>query len=318
MKIFITGGSGFIGRNLKEALAGTYKIVAPSSTELDLCDGDKVAAFLKSHKFDTVIHAATWNATNTSTKDTTRVLEKNLRMFFNLARCKNDFGKMIFFGSGAEFSRENWIPMMSEEYFDNHVPTDQYGFSKYVMAKYAEKEENIYNLRLFGVFGKYEDWQIRFISNACARAAHDLPIIIRQNVFFDYLYIDDLVKIVKLFIDRAVKAKTYNVCTGRAVDLYTLATQVLAVSGKKLDILVVKEGLGREYSGNNSKLLQEIGEFHFRAMASCIAELYEWYVSQISAIDMKKLIAEQRSGDVCVRPVFPIGRRTNISSNTQI
>jgi GDP-L-fucose synthase len=225
---------------------------------------------------------------------------------------------MIFFGSGAEFSRENWIPMMSEQYFDTHVPADQYGFSKYLMAKYAENAENIYNLRLFGVFGKYEDWQIRFISNACARAAHDLPIIIRQNVFFDYLYIDDLIKIVKLFIARVVRTKTYNVCTGSAVDLYTLATQVLTVSGKKLDILVVKEGLGREYSGDNSRLLQELGGFQFRAMASCIAELYEWYVSQIAAIDMKKLIAEQRSGDVCVRSGVPIGRRTNILSSTQI
>jgi len=36
MRILITGGSGFIGRNLAEQLASTYEVLAPSSAELDL------------------------------------------------------------------------------------------------------------------------------------------------------------------------------------------------------------------------------------------------------------------------------------------
>ena len=72
---------------------------------------------------------------------------------------------MIYFGSGAEFSRKNWIPKMEENYYDKFVPTDQYGFSKYVMNKITEKSDNIYNLRIFGLFGKYDDWRYRFIPN---------------------------------------------------------------------------------------------------------------------------------------------------------
>jgi GDP-L-fucose synthase len=102
---------------------------------------------------------------------------------------------MIYYGSGAEFDRNNWIPKMKEEYFDSFVPTDQYGFSKYIINKYTERAENIFNLRLFGVFGKYEDYQIRFISQTCCRAIYDLPITINQNVNFDYTYIDDVVEI---------------------------------------------------------------------------------------------------------------------------
>ena len=39
MKIFITGGSGFIGRNLKEQLGDKYQVAAPASSELICCSG---------------------------------------------------------------------------------------------------------------------------------------------------------------------------------------------------------------------------------------------------------------------------------------
>ena len=292
-KIFITGHTGFIGRNLNEQYENEYNVYAPSSNELDLLDLEKVKKYLKKHQFDVVIHAATWNATRTSPKDLTKVLRNNLMMFFNLARGHNYFGKMIYYGSGAEYDREHWIPKMREDYFDTHVPVDDYGFSKYIMAKYTEHSTNIYDLRFFGVFGKYEDWEIRLISNACCRAMWDLPIMIKQNVFFDYLYVDDLVKITEWFVENNLEEKFYNVCTGRTFDLLTLAHKVLEVSAKKLDIIVAQEDLGKEYSGDNSKLLSEIGDYTFRDMDDCIKELYSWHLANKDSTSKEKLLHDK-------------------------
>lgn len=110
-----------------------------------------------------VLHIATYNATVTSEKDLSLVLAANFRMFFNLEKAKDLYGKMLYFGSGAEFDREHYVPKMKEEYFGRYIPGDSYGFSKYIMAKTSEIRSSIYNLRLFGVYGKYEDWRIRFI-----------------------------------------------------------------------------------------------------------------------------------------------------------
>ena len=293
MKVFITGASGFIGRNISEQLKDKYTIYVPSSSELDLLKEDKVGEYLKMNHFDIVIHAATWDATRNSKKDLQKVLNNNLRMFFNIARNGNCYGKLIYYGSGAEYDRSHWFPKMKEEYFDTHVPGDDYGFSKYIMSKYMERSRNIYNLRLFGVFGRYEDWEIRFISNACCKVMYDLPITIKQNLFFDYLDIEDLVKITDWFISHDARERIYNVCTGKTLDLLSLAKKVLAASGKKLDILIRKPGLGIECSGNNEKLLNEMGEYSFKNIDVSIKDLYGWYLSKKDEIKKELLLIDK-------------------------
>ena len=290
MKILITGGNGFIARHLREQLDSGYVLLSPNSKELNLLDASRIFDYIKGNEFDVIIHAATYDAApKHSTKDPSRVLEYNLKMFFNIARCKDYFDKMIYFGSGAEFGRENWIPKMKEDYFDQHVPVDQYGFSKYIMTKYAQLSGNIFNLRLFAVFGKYEDWRYRFISNACSNVVLNQPITINQNVFFDFMYVDDLIKIVKWFINNKPKKNVYNVCTGNINDFKTIAEKIIKISGKKLDIIIKTDSLGREYSGDNSLLLNELKGFEFSLIDDAIKDLYNWYELNKHIIEKDKL-----------------------------
>ncbi|MBI2054291.1 MAG: NAD(P)-dependent oxidoreductase [Candidatus Staskawiczbacteria bacterium] len=277
-KILITGGAGFIARNIFEQLNKDYDIISIDIKELDLLDSLKASDYLKSNKFDAIIHAANYDAsTKFNSNDPAKVLENNLKMFFNIIRNKDCFGKMIYFGSGAEFGRENWFSKMKENDFDKNVPQDQYGFSKYIMTKYAQSAGGIYNLRLFGVFGKYEDFRYRFISNACCRAVMDMPILINQNTHFDYLHVDDLARVVKWFIDNEPKNKVYNVCPGQAYDLKTIAEKIVKISGKNLSIEIKEKELGREYSGDNALLMEESKGFKFSSTDDKIRELYDWY-----------------------------------------
>ena len=163
MRILVTGGSGFIGRNLAEQLASKYEVLAPSSAELDLLKEQDVREYLTTHGFDVVVHAATTRS-NRRLAAPPNLLDRNCRMFFNLARNAGRFGKMIHFGSGAEYERSDLPPRVREDYFDTRVPADAYGFSKYICAKYIERSEQIVDLRLFGVFGPYEDYTVRFTS----------------------------------------------------------------------------------------------------------------------------------------------------------
>ena len=278
MKILITGGNGFIARNLAAHLTSDHTVTCLGRTELDLLDATRVADFLASNCYDVVIHAATYDAApKHSTKNPALVLENNLKMFFHIARCHQHFGRMLYFGSGAEFSRAHWTPKMAETAFDRHVPSDPYGFSKYLMNVHAQASANIYNLRLFGVFGPNDDWRTRFLSNACCRAVMGQPIVMNQNRLFDHLYMADLAHIVTWFLTATPKHHDYNVCSGTPHDFMALANWVRETSGKSLDIVVKTPGMGLEYSGDNTRLLNELGNFSFTPITQAIASVYQWH-----------------------------------------
>jgi GDP-L-fucose synthase len=291
--ILLLGTSGFIGRNLKEFLnkqKDTYEIYAPTSNEFDISDEEKVKENLTKHYYDVIIHAAVYNPRADYKKDVSKELDKNLRMFFNFEKYQNLYGKMIYFGSGAEFDKCSNIKMVNEDDLGNGIPNTDYGFYKYIINKSIQNSENIYNLRIFGLFGKYEDWAKTFISGACCKALKNLPITIRENVYFDYLYIEDFCKIVEWFIDHDIKNKNYNISSGKTIDLLTIANIVKNISGKDIPIYMCKEGVGKEYSANNKRMLKEMENFYFTPIEVAINELYVWYKKQEKDIDIYPLI----------------------------
>jgi len=268
VKIFITGTNGFIGRNLKEHFQGRHDLQCPKRTELNLVDSEAVREYLSDGKFDAVIHCAV----NISS------VEETLKMYFNLERCSGMFGKLLSVGSAAEYDMRHYVPKMKESYFGEHVPADVYGFAKYVIAKDIEsRHRNLYNLRVFGIYGKYENHKRRFISNNICRVLCDLDLSIMKNVYFDYLYVDDFARIVDLFLGREAAQRSYNVCTGESVDLLSLARMIREIDGKGRPIVVKEEGLKPEYTGDNSLFLKDFGAFAFTPHEKAVGELYRWY-----------------------------------------
>lgn len=290
MKILITGGNGFIARSLKEGLNRGHQLIVLNRQQLDLCDSSAVRELLKQEKFDAVIHCANYDAApKTSVKNPNAVLENNLKMFFSLARCSEYFGRMIYFGSGAEFGREYWQPKMSEEYFDCHVPQDQYGFSKYLMTRYALKTDKIFNLRLFGVYGEYDDWHYRFLPNICARLALGLPLVIRQNRKFDWLYIKDLVKACDWLLTYANPKKVYNLCTGTVKEAVSLAEYAASLAGVPFKPIIRFNGIGTEYGGDSTLLVKDSG-LKFTSAENGIKNLYAYYNSNKNLLNKNEIL----------------------------
>lgn len=287
-KILLTGSTGFIGKNLKEYLQQKdYELLTPTHEELDLLDSVAVSEYLVSQKnIDVVIHSANINMMSAEEYD---ILNSSLRMFYNFEKNKASFGRMYYLSSAAEYDRRKLDVMVREESFGTYIPTDSYGFTKYIMHKEAEKDNNIYGLSLFGVYGKYEEWQRRFISSNIVRSLKGLPMTLSQNAMFDFLYVDDLCKIVEWFIGHEPKHKHYNVCTGQPVALLDLAEMINGVSGLGREIQIAKAGWQSEYSGDNSRLLAEMGQFHFADKKRSIEAMWNYYAEHIDEFDEKNL-----------------------------
>lgn len=300
--ILITGASGFIGRNVVEYLVSTdkYSLFFPSHSELELLDDEKVYEFIIKNRINIIVNCASVGGSRKKAYDAgkTDVVSKNLRIFFNLVRCLNEVDRIIHLGSGAEYDMRYYLPRMKEDYFDTHVPIDDYGFSKYVCSKYIMNSEKMVDLRLFGVFGKYEDYEYKFISNTIVKKLFGLPITINQNVYFNYLYINDLVRIIEYFINNKHLYKSYNVTTSETIDLLTIAEKINTIAEEQYKVIIRNSGLNTEYSGDNTRLLEELKGFNFTSFDDAINDLFSWYKTIIHKSD-KEIIERDEYVKYC-------------------
>lgn len=298
MRILLTGGSGFIGKNMIEIFHGTHEILAPTHSVLDLNDELSVSDWFRKYKIDAVLHAAT-KPGHRNAIDPAQIAVTNLHMFSNLleASRKAEVERFLFLGSGSEFDMRNYRPKMKEASLGDYIPADDTGFSKYICTRMIQGMPGYVNIRFFGIFGKYEDYVIRFISNAICKTLFDLPITLRQNRRFDYTYIDDGVRAIECFLTAPIeqlKYNDYNVTPSESVSLFELAELVRRISGKEdLPIIVGTPGEGIEYSGNNTRFRELFPDFEFTPIEDSVRLLYNWYVSHKDLIDKDKLMLDK-------------------------
>lgn len=293
MKILLTGGSGFIGKNIQGSyLSEKYQLVVPTRNELNLSSQEHVDSYFKDKEFDVVIHGAV-KPGHRNAIDAGNTLNTNLRMFHYLLKNKNSFGKFINLGSGAIYDNRNYLPKMTESYAGVHIPIDDHGLCKYVIKQSIDMLPNFVDLRIFGVFGKYEDYAIRFISNAICKSVFDLPITLKQNRKFDYLWIDDLMPVLDHFIQNDFVDSAYNVTPDNSIELLQLAKLVKDISGKNIPIHVANEGMGLEYSGNNQRLRHIVPDMKFSEIGESITLLYNWYLEQSDKLNINNLLTDK-------------------------
>jgi len=180
----------------------------------------------------------------------------NIVMFENLASQRHKFKGMINFGSGAEADRTKDVMMMKEEQFlgDKQIPSDYYGFSKYMIAKRIQQiNDNIYNFRIFNVFGELEK-ENRMIKNNINRYKAGKPLEVHQNKTMDFFSVEDLYRVIKYYIKNYMFLldKDINMCYINKVDL----KQICSIIGcdSKLKIIFNCDGMAPAYCGNGARL----------------------------------------------------------------
>ncbi len=301
MNLFITGGGGFIGSHLKKHLAlnSNFNVFAPKSSELNLTDEIAVDDFVSAHKIDTIVHLANRGG-GRDTLDMTNVTEYNLRIFFNIAKQKNKVAKIISFGSGAEYGKHKPIINAREDDYKKALPLDEYGFYKAITSHYIEDcADNIIQLRLFGIYGEMENYRYKFITNAVVKNLLHLPITINQNVFFDYMYVEDLLNVVEFYIENDVRHKIYNASSGTKIDLLSLAALVNEASDFKSEIIVLNEGLNNEYTSDNSLLKSEMKDkFKLTPHSEAIGKIHKYFKQNFTSLDLDTIKKDPYLGKI--------------------
>lgn len=274
--ILITGSGGFIGKNLKEFLKDKYCLFTPRSSELDLCDSLAIKQYFSEHKIDFIIHSAATGVRIKNDDKLEDVVKSNLQMFNNLAEFVSDTCPMIVFGSGAEYDKSRAIINIKETDFDKNIPLDPYGYAKYLISKEIEKNKNILNLRIFGIYG-YGENPTRVTSCIINDNINHRTICLNQNVRFSFIFIEDFCRIIAFFIQKFPSEKFINVTTTNSIEIKELAQIVNSISDYKAPIVFQKSGFNMEYTADNSLLLKKLGNFSFTSFENGMKIFYNQY-----------------------------------------
>jgi UDP-glucose 4-epimerase len=177
MKMMVTGGAGFIGSHLAEALLAAGHEVAivdnlrtgkkeniPAQAEfieLDIC-AEEMAGVFEKGKFDAVFHLAAQNDVRTSVARPEFDAQVNILGSLNLLQncVKTKVGRFIFASTGGAIYGEVEHPPADETHPIR--PEAPYGITKYTVEHYMRYFTTIYGLqtrplRFANVYGPRQD-----------------------------------------------------------------------------------------------------------------------------------------------------------------
>ena len=276
MNILLTGGTGFIGKNLYNGLKKEYKIFIPTHKELELTDEKAVRKYLTKNKINVVIH--------TAVKGGDQVLENILRMFYSFYKNLDLLDKFINFGSGAEYGKTRDLIKVKETELGKFIPEDNYGLGKLICSQLAKDNKKIVTLLPFGIFGPGENYLFKFISNSIVKNLLGLSIMIKQDVIFDYLYISDILPMIKFFLVNKKYYGDFNISTTKSISLREIAEIINRIGKFKSKVTISKKKYNYQYTGSNFKLKNTIPHLKITSYKDSIKDLYKYYLINIKSL----------------------------------
>jgi UDP-glucose 4-epimerase len=230
MKILITGGNGYIAKKVAEGLK-EHDVTLITRADLDLTNENACRLYFHNKSFNVIIHTAIEGGSRLK-EETEKVMENNLRMYYNIQKFIYPHTRFISFGSGAELGH----------------PTGYYGLSKHIIAKSMLAKPNCFNIRIYAVFD-YDELDTRFIKSNMTRYANKEDMVIHQNKFMDFFYMDDLISVIKYYIKEENPPKEFNCTYLESRTLLQIAEMINHLDKHRVGISVLMDGLGEGYIG---------------------------------------------------------------------
>lgn len=242
--ILVIGASGFIGANLlrsciqyREDVTGTvfsgdlwrlHDISSANIMFLNLQDPVSVRSVFHRVRPQTIFDCSSFGAYSFE-QEFERIHSTNYLSFIRLIEeiSELNLSAYIHAGSSSEYGLNAAAPRESEVL----IPNSHYAVSKaatsQAIAFYGKvRGIPIVNLRLYSVYGPYED-SSRLIPVLCEQSLHgNLPPFARQEVTRDFIHVDD---VVSAFIDAVLRmcpevaGESFNIGTGIQTSLSSLA-----------------------------------------------------------------------------------------------
>lgn len=250
MNVLVTGGCGFVGLNVAEALLAAGddvvlfdRIGPPAGASAafragggrftviqgDVLDARALGAAVKEHGVQGVIHAAVITAgAEREARDAESILRVNVGGAVNAMRAAKD-GKctrFVYVSSGAAYGKTHDEGKLLQEEASPSRPADLYGLSKFTAEQAGARLADVWGLdvvsvRLGTVFGPWEfDTGVRdmlspYLTTARMAARGEAAVVPPKEPWRDWVYSRDVAAgFVRVLKASALRHRLYHLSSG--------------------------------------------------------------------------------------------------------
>jgi GDP-L-fucose synthase len=295
MTVLVTGGSGFLGKMLRSHRPDWIYI---SSNDYDLTNQQETKQMYSDHRPDAVIHlAARVGGIKDNAENQVEFFEQNTLINLNVVSeaYKANVNRLLASLSTCAYpDKISKYPFREEDFFKGPpAPTNfSYGFSKRMLHALILSYRKQYGINystfspsnIYGPQDYFDSDKSHFVSALISKVSKldDYDVLelwgsgkpLRQQ-----LYIDDLCEIIPKLLTEHNSDIPLIVAPKENLSIDEMTKILLSNINKSVKIVYNKH-LDGQYrkDGNNSKLLEIIGDFKFTTFQKGILKTYNWYL----------------------------------------
>ena len=303
MKYIVTGGAGFIGSHIIEAIAGLHEVVVIDNfssgkrenlsmfaDSINSIQGSITDLPLLKDAFkgaDGIFHLGAIASVARSVDDPVATHETNLTGTLNVLLAARDCGvrKVVFASSSAIYGEEPTLPKHEDM---PPVPLSPYAVSKLAGEYYCKVFSELFgmktvSLRYFNVFGPRQDPHSEYaavIPKFITRLLDNQPPIIFGDGMQsrDFVYVKDVVQ-ANILAMQSSATGTFNIGSGKSIDLNTLARTIAEIMNVELTPIYEKPRSGdiRDSVSDITAAKKTFGYLTSYSLDKGLAETIRWF-----------------------------------------
>ena len=291
-RILVTGGTGLVGKHLKEILPDAFYL---GSKDCDLTDINKVRWMISSYTPDIVIHlAARVGGIQDNLKYPADYFDDNILINTNIVKVCKEYDVKRFIGILSTCIYPSVVdnyPMTEEDLFIGPPPPSNfsYGYAKRCLAvqidaynkQYGTKYNYLIPCNLYGDYDNlHNENKMHFITALLNKIRNSkdnsLHLLGTGKPLRQFMYAGDLAKIIKLVIENNI-TESFNVAPDFNYSIDEMARVALNVTNKDYNIIYDRPELDGQYRKDvsNKKLLKLFPDFKFTQLKEGLKKVYD-------------------------------------------